>query len=1167
MGWTKEQEKAITTEGNIIVSAAAGSGKTAVLAERVAEKVAKGTDINEILVVTFTNLAAEEMKKRIEMKLYERADAERNMAKRARLHDQAQGVAKANISTLHSFCLHLIRRYFFKTDLPPLFRTVDDAEQVSLRAATMDETLDKLFETDSNAATALISVLGGEDKLIGFITGVYKYINDRPDGEEWLEKSVEAYNVTEDELAKSDLVNEFLWRAKEEINNVVRLYDSILLLVKEYPRATAFFGNTRQMYADLLHCEGYDNLFHRLQKPPNVNKCDIDDADLYHNSVKPLNDKAKECIKSLTDNKFSIAEQAKEMNFLYPYMKQLAAIVLDFRDNYSKCKMQAGVIDFSDMEILALKLLQDPTISESCQECFKYIFVDEYQDINLLQDRIIDSMKREDNLFFVGDVKQSIYRFRNAEPKLFINKVACYSDGKDGCTINLSSNFRSSNSVINFSNEIFTCIMKKRTGEIDYDESCALVKEGESKEGSIDINIILKLDNPDIVAESDGENSIEDEEKVDVLVAEAKLAAQHIHELMNSDGFYDSKEKEFRKYKYSDFAVLMRSTANKSDIFANVFAMEGIPCFTDLKGGFFNTLEVKIFKNLLVALNNRQLDIPLMSVMRSPIGNFEIEEIAELRVNTENSKHQSKKSVFECLGEVSNSDSSLGRKAKRLIENLDEWYGYSQLLSMEELVSKLFHKSGLYAYVSALPNGYVRSLNLDMLINIASDFDSNVGGGLHSFLRYLSSAESSSQQGEAQDKSANVVQILTIHKSKGLEFNVVILPNLNAQLIPKAPSREGVLLSSDYGIGVRYRNNSVVQKSLIFEANVLLKVEEEKSDSMRLLYVALTRARERLILIATDTNLEKSVRNFSKMGDNTIAQTLSAGSFYHWLLIGMLNSRYCNAIKAIVSDNQANAETLNIHKHYISDFSLRDNSDKQTAFFGALNDFRKIELCDEDYYLGWEYPFIASTIAPSKRTVTGLVSRVVPPKLPSFMENTDTPLNALDLGSATHVVFERISIKAHDEASVKEEIQRIVSDGHLTQQEADSINIRGIVNFFSSDLGKRLIASPLYEREQEFTCRFPANELLSNSESSEYMLLQGVVDCCFLENGKWILVDYKTDSVSGFSEERLQKHALQHLTQLQLYARALEIMTKKEVMQGYIHFVQGGCVKLIDKLA
>lgn len=1198
MNWTDEQREAIRVEGNVLVSAAAGSGKTAVLTERVIDRIIKGTDISEILVVTFTNLAAEEMKKRIETKLYERAYTVEDSKLKERLYAQAQGVAKANISTLHSFCLYLIKRNYFKTDLPPVIRPIDENEQELLMSEAMEETLDNLFDNDSSSAIKLISVFGGEEKLIEIIKQIYFFMCQRPKGEEWLSRAVEAYKVAKEELASSMLINEFWWRVKEQLKIAIYHYNKALDLVCSTSDSIYEALNDKLDYCDNAYsADSYELMICILENnKPKAKRGKAKDADYTDiNKINAHKKQAEKALKATSKYKVSITDEAKKLNHLYPYMQQLAQAVLTFRDKYSKKKQQVGAIDFSDMENHALKLLNDPSICEACKERFKYIFVDEYQDINLLQDSIISAIKRDDNIFFVGDVKQSIYRFRNAEPKLFIKKAAQYSNGLNGCTLNLSSNFRSSDSVINFTNEIFSVIMNERTGEINYDETCKLKKEGQAGVGSIDFEIIehnKSADNEctDAEEESNNENAEnseyqesetntddnekedDSEEEIDALEAEAKLAAQYIHDLMQSDGFYAPNEKVFRKYRYSDFAILMRSVANRSDIFASILAAEGIPCYTDQKGGFYDALEVQVFVNLLRVLNNRQQDIPLLSVMRSALGNFDAEELAKIRVLTNSTRAQGKKSVIDCLFEISAVNNPLGQKAKAFIEKLDKWYRYTQLITMEEIVSKLLHHTGYYAYVSALPNGYTRTLNLDMLKEVASAFDSNIGGGLHSFLRYLEGIAKSSQQSEAQDSSADVVQIMTIHKSKGLEFNVVIIPCLDRKMISKEPSSSNVLLHNDYGIGVRFidLDTNANSKSLIFNANALVKTDEERSDAMRILYVALTRAREKLLLIASDKSAEglrSTIQSIDKYGDNTVTQTLSAKSFYEWLLIGIKNSRYSDALNAALINGEGCVDTLRIKRRHISEFTLEFDDSKKEAVFNALDEFKNIELCDEDYCLTWEYPYIGAYAVPTKRSVTSLRTRISPPDVPLFIaEQEDTPLTAVQIGTATHLVFEKIAIKPHDESTVREEIKGLVEAGFLTQREADSIYIQGIVDFFTSDLGKRLIASPHYVREQEFICRMKADELLSSDYASEYMLLQGVIDCCFIENDKWVLIDYKTDNVKGYSQEELYVHSQHHIQQLRNYARALEIITKRKVKQAYIHYVYAGSVKMFDNI-
>ncbi|MBQ2661575.1 MAG: helicase-exonuclease AddAB subunit AddA [Clostridia bacterium] len=1158
MKWTPEQLNAINKTGNLLVSAAAGSGKTAVLTERIVRLITEGAKSDDFLVVTFTKAAASEMKKRIEKKLRENAaafqqDGQSELA--SRLNDAASSIGRAHISTLHSFCARLLRRHFNLAGLDPAFRVGDDTEIAIYRKDAIDALIEEYYEHDESGDFSLLTeVFGGDERFSDIVLKLFENMFSRPEPFEYLRSSVEAYNISADELASSKAVKEFLNTIKETLKAELDAYSATredYALTPSFEKAVIFMDEEMMKLRALLLIDTYADMQNALSSFEFVRMTCFARGTSEEDKA-PLK-KSRDILKKKFAEfnsvfSLSLESHAKRLNDFYPLMCCLASFMEDFCKKYGELKSENAIIDYTDMEHLTLALLKNELIVKEYQNKFKYIFVDEYQDSNLVQEKIISLIKREDNLFLVGDVKQSIYGFRLAEPKLFTEKYDLYADSAFGSRIDLNANFRSSLSVIDRTNEIFSIIMHRENCDIEYDENAAL-KSGVATIGKGNVELHL-IDRSTCIEEiqddseaSGGDNDDEDnsnentERGLNRAEAEARLAAVRIRQIISSEEYTDPHTGESRPYRYCDFAILHHSPRNIASHFVKTLASEGIPALSDHSGDYFDAVEVQIFMNLLRIIDNRRQDIPLVSVLRSVIGGFTTEELIRL---TSTYRDASKnEAVIDALIKASCDDTLLGNKSRKLLQNIEAWRYESKLLNLPEFLNMLLDETHFYEFVCALSGGDVRSNNLDALITRAQSFTSNGARSLSAFIAYMDKASTHSNESPVMKSNSDVVSVLSIHKSKGLEYPVVILAGLDARF-NETDSKSPLLTDGELGIGICPVVNNT-RLDTIYRRSILSKLHKKNiAERMRLLYVAMTRAKEQLILIGAVDNVQKRYSEASKV--LTPTRALYAHSFLDWLMYLNIQPHIHMAQSISLSDNELDESE---YKRFASQASLSLPNDSISPF-------------------AWTYPYIEATTIPAKISVSSLSDNPVSKRtVPYFAVNTSAN-TALKKGTATHSVMELISIKLHTQESVKQELENLVLSGYMLKEDAESVNIASIVGFFESDIGKRLCASKRVERELKFNHRISASSVLDikDGQSDEKILLQGMIDCAFIEDNEWVLIDYKTDYVAYPSEKF--EAAKKHEKQLSLYEDALSTLTGIPVKEKYIYFLRlhDGAVKL-----
>ena len=863
----------------------------------------------------------------------------------------------------------------------------------------------------------------------------------------------------------------------------------------------------------------------------------------------------------------------------YPVMNCLYEVVKLFGERYSEKKLEKGILDFNDLEHFALTALESADVREELQSSYEYIFIDEYQDSNIVQETIISKVKKDNNLFLVGDVKQSIYRFRLADPSLFIEKYNNYSKDIDSKNrrIDLSKNFRSRKEVLDGVNFIFEHIMSKELGEVDYTEDAHLYVGAEYEDlgdSSIEVNIIEKSNESVesfIDDEIDTDNDIDFalEEMTDAEV-EATLVADRITKLIGQKT-YDAKRKEFRKITYSDIVILFRAVKNWASVFEEVFARENIPVYVDDSSGYFDVLEVKIFLNLLNIIDNKRQDLPLLSIMRSPIGGFSTEDLIRIRINYKDKFS----SYYEALENyMIDFDDELSIRLKTFVERLDHWNEESLYLKLDEFMWKLMIDTGYYYYVGAMTGGMQRQANLRILVDRANQFENASINGLFNFIRFadkLQNARGDMGTAKVLGENEDVVRVMTIHKSKGLEFPIVICGGLGKQFNLQ-DLRGDMLLHKDLGLGPKYVDiyNRTSRDTLSKIAIKSKKKKENLSEEMRVLYVALTRAKDKLILVGSVRDIPKRAEKWSK--SPSVYNLLTSSSYMDWICTSLFEHEDGEPLRELigienhkVDSNEKSKWKVNlIDRIDIFEGKILEDQYK-SGFKERLENFKRSKYTsfkpEIDRRFEWSYPYEDSINIPSKISVSNIkkaqtyeienVNYNIPSlvKMPRFLEG-EKAFTSAEKGTIIHFVMQHLDFKNNlDIESIGLQIEKMIFRELLTDEEAEVVDREKILSFFSSDIGKRMLKADYVFREIPFVYRKKASKVIEGLDSNAYIYIQGIVDSYFEEDGDIVLVDYKTDYVESDVEVLVARYR----DQLSVYKEAIEKITDKKVKESFIY--------------
>ena len=1271
VNWTSKQQEVIDSRNrNLLVSAAAGSGKTAVLVERIIQMISEGDrplDIDQLLIMTFTNAAAAEMRERIgaavEQKLKERPEDEH-------LWLQAALIPQAQITTIDSFCLNIIRSHYNSLDIDPAFRMGDEGELSLLRGDCMGEMLENCYDEADAEFARFVEHFGrgkSDRGIEDVILQAWQFSQSHPWPGEWLascQKELEEESILEmEESPWMVFLMKDVARQMEELSG--QLGEAVQVCLEEngplaYEPMLISDRSKIEAIGRAAATGSFEALYNSLQnmsfgRLASIRSKDIDgDKKAF---VSACRDRVKKAVAKCRElyGQQSPEEVVESMRGTRTVIRELLRLTGMFDQAYRDAKRERNVLDFNDLEHLTLEVLYEreetgdgeetvsrrpSQVADELSRQYEEILVDEYQDSNYVQEALITGISRErsghPNVFMVGDVKQSIYRFRLARPELFMDKYETYSRERGPRQmIELQQNFRSRESVLTSVNDVFYQIMTKNLGGITYTPETALypgakfeevsgktVLDPEAdagKSGSREAApVSLKAGTPtELLLVDTGADTLRqlDEDSLDYTAKEleARLIAGRIRQLVSEDQgilVWDKSRGGYRRARYGDMVILLRSMSGWSEVFVNVLMNEGIPAFAQTRTGYFNTVEVETILSLLSVVDNPMQDIPLAAVMRSPIVGMDDEEMAwMMAVYKRNSKKGQDRGVYGAWklwleegwitvglsGIPVKTAHSISFKSRRLSVLMERLRGEARHLPIHELLYRVYRESGYYDYVSAMPAGETRRANLDMLVEKAAAYESTSYKGLFHFVRYIEKLKKfDTDFGEASvaGEQDNTVRIMSIHKSKGLEFPVVFLAGLGKRF-NKQDAYGQILLDADLGAAADFLDLELRVKAPTLKKQALKRRTELETmgEELRVLYVAMTRAKEKLIMTAADKSLENKLGKWKDipLSQGQLPYTIlaSANSCLDWLLMAQpaIPASHMEMRQIQVKDLIGEEITRQIiRKMKKEDLLNLDGRRVYDAAFGTR--LREV--------LEYEYPYESDiglyamvSVSELKKqsqigrtedaigTDSGNLEGIALGELKALTGSRDMagsgpgesgeqkktvsagPNRAALRGTAYHAVLEHIHFhEIHGLAEVKPVVDKLLEGGFLDQEAHDFINPKVIWNFLSSPLGKRMAKAQSEGRihkEQQFIIGIPAREM-GLGDSDELVLIQGIIDAYLEEEDGLVLIDYKTDHVpEGDPKQGAKMLAERYRVQLDYYERALTQLTGKHVKERIIY--------------
>lgn len=1196
--WTDEQKKVITLrDRNILVSAAAGSGKTATLVERILTYLCREEnpgDIDRLLVLTFTKAAAGEMRERIGKAIEERLAREPD---NVHLQRQSTLVHNAQITTIHSFCLYVVRNYFHLLSIDPGFRMGDEGELKLLKKDVLKELMEAYYHEARPEFHDFVEAYatGKRDEgLEDLILNLAEFSLGYPYPARWLRECRETCMLTEaKELEESHWMELLLSMTRNTLESVKEHLEAGRRICVS-PQGPYLYEETLQkdvlLIEELLRCGSYSEYEQALEKPAyarlTTKRMSEDVSEEKKEQVKAIRDTMKKCLKDLKEKYFpqSLSQAAEYLKGAAPSTCMLLELTERYLEAFGEKKRSRNLVDFSDLEHLALEILVQDVVTDDqgkmqviatpaareLSDHFEEIMIDEYQDSNLLQEVLLLSVSRVDrgapNIFMVGDVKQSIYSFRLARPELFLEKYQTYSLEENLYQrIDLHQNFRSRREILEGANGIFRKIMTPAVGGISYDDDAALYLGADYPEGSPEWNQteILLLDADELD---------EDESPREL---EAAMIAGKIKELMKEMQVWDKKAGAYRPLAYGDIVILLRSLSGWGDTFARMLTEQDIPAYTESRTGYFDTVEVQTLLNLLRVVDNPRQDIPLAAVMKSMIGGFADEELARIRSCYKERRffeaclQYSQKSAEKEEAETRETDSALAARLQTFFDRLEQYRFKAQYLSIHEFITFVLEDTGYGDYLAVQPGGEQRSANARMLIERAIAFESTSYRGLFHFVRYMEQLQSYKEDlGEASisGEGAHAVRIMSIHKSKGLEFPVVFVAGMGKGFNYQ-DSRSKVVLHPELGVGADYVNSRLRVKTSTLPKKLIQKQRELEmlGEELRILYVALTRAKEKLILTGAVKNLVKKLGRAELARERDALNYLEltgAKTYWDWIL------------PAVWGDAQFGLQLIKPQDLMICQLGIeiedvgRQEELEQLASKGPRSRWEKEQAALLAENLNFVYPFENEKHLQPKLSVSELKRSSqaeeeekelflyqepeIIPYVPRFMQEEE-PLTGAARGTAYHRVLQEVDLERMTHTDrVKEALEQLVEQGRLTQEMADCVNPWDIFTFCKTTLAKRMAEAKKQGRlyvEQPFVISLPAREIRPEWESWEPVLVQGIIDAWFYEpDGEIVIMDYKTDRVEN-GQELLERYAVQ----LDYYQKALEQITGKRVKEKLIY--------------
>ncbi|WP_337947856.1 helicase-exonuclease AddAB subunit AddA [Megasphaera sp.] len=1201
MAWTNEQQAAIDSRGQtLLLSAAAGSGKTAVLVERIIRRLLDKEypiDITELLVVTFTKAAAAEMRDRIGMALMKALSE----TKDPRVERQLALLPSAQISTLHAFCQHVIRKYFYTIDLDPAFSIAGEEELNLLRRQVLEDVFLSYYEDDEKASILypLADMFGsdrGDDILMDTVSRMYTYARSLAWPEHWLKEAARAYDVAPDAV-----IDDMVWAGpiKDAVRRILeedaRLYDGVLYHLRQreaFAPACDTFVAEQAALRQAAQARSWNDLsrfvraidFPRLKS---LRKLSDDDKAVWERCKKVRDDVKKDVIKTLQAVYFSATpeEWLDGMRAMKPIMDGLVTLTLDFAKAYGAAKKEKGWIDFSDLEHFCLQILLAPDASpehpvpsaaaEELRSQYEEVFIDEYQDTNGVQELITRLVSGEDNRFMVGDIKQSIYRFRLADPTLFLEKYHSFSRDEKAVQrcIDLGRNFRSVPVVLDAVNAVFSRAMTAEAAGMDYGEREKLYAGRQAPDderwigGPVEVDIVPT---PSDEEDDDGSTAFE---------KECRFIAGRIGELLASGRMAARKDGTLEPLSYRHIVVLLRSMAGKADVLIQALQEGGIPAYAEQSGGYFAAVEVQVMLALLRCIDNPEQDLAMAAVLRSPLVGLDETALAGVRLAGDGTLWQNLPAFVASLPDGVDEKEDL----QQFMAAFDSWRTYSRRHGVAELLQRLYDDTAYVDFVGAMPGGDVRQANLKALYDRARQYEE---AGFRGLFRYLQLMDKMKEDGldlapaKVVSEKEDVVRIMSIHKSKGLEFPVVFVADMG-KAFNRRDTQDQILFHNRLGIGLKQYDPEwrMSYPTLIWSGIAAQLRWEGAAEEERILYVAMTRARDQLILTGHSSHIDRDWQRWTSR-----LNPAQAKSYFDWVMPAALAPFGAKADADYARPGAAWQDA--IWQVRIAR-AVPAGTVEEGAYDGEprLEALRRGDLTGTpvpswlDEQLSWQYAYPQAVRTAAKFSVSEVKRRyqelhsdelqdeaalsvpaaaVIPTApgeddafaaLPPWLAGEEAAVSGAQRGTALHKALQYITPAADQTtATLRREIDAFVRQGLLSREEAKLVYVPVLAAFCQSDIGRRMAESPELHREYPFTVLLAGGDPLPETETGEQILIQGVIDCLFREDDAWILVDYKSDRL-----ETADAFRSRYAVQLALYKRAVEQITHRPVEETYIY--------------
>lgn len=1201
MAWTNEQQAAIDSRGQtLLLSAAAGSGKTAVLVERIIRRLLDKEypiDITELLVVTFTKAAAAEMRDRIGTALMKALSE----TKDPRVERQLALLPSAQISTLHAFCQHVIRKYFYTIDLDPAFSIAGEEELNLLRRQVLEDVFLSYYEDDEKASILypLADMFGsdrGDDILMDTVSRMYTYARSLAWPEHWLKEAARAYDVAPDAV-----IDDMVWAGpiKDAVRRILEedahLYDGVLYHLRQreaFAPACDTFVAEQAALRQAAQARSWNDLsrfvraidFPRLKS---LRKLSDDDKAVWERCKKVRDDVKKDVIKPLQSVYFSATpeEWLDGMRAMKPVMDGLVTLTLDFAKAYGAAKKEKGWIDFSDLEHFCLQILLAPDASpehpvpsaaaEELRSQYEEVFIDEYQDTNGVQELITRLVSGEDNRFMVGDIKQSIYRFRLADPTLFLEKYQSFSRDEKAVQhcIDLGRNFRSVPVVLDAVNAVFSRAMTAEAAGMDYGEREKLYAGRQAPDderwigGPVEVDIVPT---PSDEEDDDGSTAFE---------KECRFIAGRIGELLASGRMAARKDGTLEPLSYRHIVVLLRSMAGKADVLIQALQEGGIPSYAEQSGGYFAAVEVQVMLALLRCIDNPEQDLAMAAVLRSPLVGLDETALAGVRLAGDGTLWQNLPAFVASLPDGVDEKEDL----QQFMAAFDSWRTYSRRHGVAELLQRLYDDTAYVDFVGAMPGGDVRQANLKALYDRARQYEE---AGFRGLFRYLQLMDKMKEDGldlapaKVVSEKEDVVRIMSIHKSKGLEFPVVFVADMG-KAFNRRDTQDQILFHNRLGIGLKQYDPEwrISYPTLIWSGIAAQLRWEGTAEEERILYVAMTRARDQLILTGHSSHIDRDWQRWTSH-----LNPAQAKSYFDWVMPAALAPFGAKADADYARPGAAWQDAVwqvRIAK------AVPAGTVEEGAYDGEprLEALRRGDLTGTpvpswlDEQLSWQYAYPQAVRTAAKFSVSEVKRRyqelhsdelqdeaalsvpaaaVIPPApgeddafaaLPPWLAGEEAAVSGAQRGTALHKALQYITPAADQTtATLRREIDAFVRQGLLSREEAKLVYVPVLAAFCQSDIGRRMAESPELHREYPFTVLLAGGDPLPETETGEQILIQGVIDCLFREDDAWILVDYKSDRL-----ETADAFRRRYAVQLALYKRAVEQITHRPVEETYIY--------------